>query len=155
METVEHLRGLFVYNDWANWRIIRSLGESPSAKCLSILAHLLITEKEYFERLYGKDSTGFDFWRDLSLAECADLAGETAASYDRLLKRFDEEGLNLRALYKTSKGAAHENTYRELLSHVLLHSATHRGNIILQMREEEIAPPTIDYIIYLRETKYV
>ena len=155
METVEHLRGLFVYNDWANWRIIRSLGESSSAKCLRILAHLLITEKEYFERLYGKDSTGFDFWQNLSLSECGNLASETTQNYDRLLKRFDEEGLSLRARYKTSEGVAHENTFRELLSHVLVHSATHRGNIILQMREENIAPPKIDYIIYLRETKYV
>jgi uncharacterized damage-inducible protein DinB len=63
--------------------------------------------------------------------------------------------LSLRANYKTSEGAAHENTFREILSHVLFHSATHRGNIILQMRSENIAPPKIDYIIYLRETKYV
>jgi uncharacterized damage-inducible protein DinB len=155
METVELLRGLFVYNDWANWRIIRALGENSSAECLRILAHLLITEKEYFGRLYGKDSTGFDFWQNLSLAECGDLASETAAHYDRLLKRFVEEGLSLRAHYKTSEGVAHENTFRELLSHVLLHSATHRGNIVRQMRAEHIAPPKIDYIIYLRETKYV
>jgi uncharacterized damage-inducible protein DinB len=155
METVEHLRGLFVYNDWANWRIIRSLGEFSSAECLRILAHLLITEKEYFERHYGKDSTGFDFWQELSLADCADLARETAQNYERLLKRFDEEGLSLRARYKTSEGAAHENTFRELLSHVLVHSATHRGNIVRQMRAENIAPPKVDYIIYLRETKYV
>lgn len=155
MDTVEHLRGLFVYNDWANWRVIRSLGEFPSAKCLPILTHLLVTEKEYFERLYGKDSTGFDFWQKSSLAECGDLARETAADYDRLLKRFDEEGLSLRTRYKTSEGVAHENTFRELLSHVLLHSATHRGNIIMQMRAENHAPPKIDYVVYLRETKYV
>jgi uncharacterized damage-inducible protein DinB len=86
METIEHLRGLFVYNDWANWRIIRSLGENSSARSLQILAHLLITEKEYFERLYGKDSTGFDFWQELSLAECANLAQETTENYERLLK---------------------------------------------------------------------
>lgn len=155
METIEHLRGLFVYNDWANRRIIRSLEAHSSAKSLNILAHLLITEKEYFERLYGKDSTGFDFWQNLSLAECGDLTRETAANYDRLLKRFDEEGLSLRARYKTSEGVAHENTFRELLSHVLVHSATHRGNIVRQMRAENIVPPLIDYIIYLRETKYV
>lgn len=155
METIEHLRATFVYNDWANWRVIRALGAQDSPKCLRILTHLLVTEKEYFERLYGKDSTDFDFWQELSLTECGDLAQETAESYARLLKRFDEEGLNLRASYKTSTGAAHENTYRELLTHVLIHSATHRGSIIAQMRAENIEPPKIDYIIYLRETKYV
>lgn len=155
METVEHLRELFDYNDWANRRVVHALKLNRSEKARKILAHLLITEKEYFERLYGKDSTGFDFWQELSLAECANLAQETTENYERLLKRFDEEGLSLRANYKTSEGAAHENTFREILSHVLFHSATHRGNIILQMRSENIAPPKIDYIIYLRETKYV
>ena len=155
MNTIEHLRQLYIYNDWANWRIISSLKSNDCEKGREILAHLLITEKEYFERLYGKDSTGFDFWQNLSLEECEDLAHETAENYDRLLKRFDEEGLNLRAKYKTSEGVAYENTFRELLSHVLVHSATHRGNIVIKLREEGFTPPKIDYIIYLRQTKYV
>ncbi len=151
METVEHLRELFAYNDWANRRIVARLKSNGSEKARRILAHLLITEKEYFERLYGKDSTGFDFWQDLSAEDCGDLAKENAENYERILKRFDDEGLGQIARYKTSEGAAHANTFRELLTHVLLHSATHRGNIIIKMREENFAPPKIDYIIYLRE----
>ena len=152
METIEHLRELFAYNDWANRRIVAALRLNRSEKAREILAHLLVTEKEYFERLYGKDSTGFDFWQNLSLQDCGDLAQENAQSYERLLKRFDDEGLGQIARYKTSEGVAHENTFRELLTHVLFHSSIHRGNITLKMREEGFAPPAIDYIIYLRET---
>lgn len=155
MNTIEHLRHLFDYNDWANRRIITSLKENKSEKARKILAHSLITEREYFERLYGKDSTGFDFWQDLSLAECGDLARETAEAFEKLLRRFEEEGLGIKARYRTSEGVACENDFRELLTHVLLHSATHRGNIILKLREEGFTPPKIDYIIYLRETKYI
>jgi uncharacterized damage-inducible protein DinB len=155
MNTIEHLRALFSYNDWANRRTVASLKRDSCDAARKILAHLLITEKEYFERLYGKDSTGFNFWQDLLIEECGALARETAEIYDRLLKRFDEEGLDLRAKYKTSEGVEHENTFRELLSHVIVHSATHRGNIVAKMREAKLEPPKIDYIIYLRETKYV
>jgi len=155
MNTIEHLRGLFSYNDWANRRIVTALKDSPSKKSLEILAHLLITEQEYFERLYGKDSTGFDFWQDLSLEECGNLAREIAEKYEKLIRRFEEEGLDLRAEYRTSEGVWHENTFRELLTHVVFHSSIHRGNIILKMREEGFTPPKIDYIIYLRETKYI
>ena len=151
MNTIEHLRHLFEYNDWANRQIIEALQETQSEKARKILAHALITEKEYFERLYGKDSTGFDFWQDLTLAECGALARETAASYEKLLRGFEEETLESAARYKTSEGAAHENDFRELFTHVLLHSATHRGNIMLKLREEGFTPPKIDYIIYLRE----
>ena len=155
MNTVEHLRELFNYNDWANRRIIVALKTNKSEKSLSILAHLLITEKEYFERLYGKDSTGFDFWRDLSLEDCGKLARETADAYEKLLRRFEDEGLGIISHYRTSEGIPYKNTFRELLAHVLFHSSIHRGNVILKLREEGFTPPKIDYIIYLRETKYI
>jgi len=155
METIEHLRQLFAYNDWANRRIIVSLKNAESERSRRILAHLLTTEQEFFERLYGKDSTGFDFWPNLTIAECGDLAKATAERYEKLLRRFDEEGLAIKALYRNSSGVKFENTYREIFTHVLIHSATHRGNIMLKMRDEGLEPPKIDYIIYLRETKYV
>jgi len=155
MQTVEHLRQLFAYQDWANRRIITALKENYAEKAHRLLAHLLITEQEYFERLYGKDSTGFDFWPDLSLEECGALARETAGRYEKLLRRFDDEGLDLTAEYRTSEGVRHQNTFRELLTHVLFHSSIHRGNIMIILREAGFAPPKIDYIIYLRETKYI
>jgi len=153
MDTIEQLRGLFAYNDWANRRIITGLKGNLSDKSRMILAHLLITEQEYFERLYGKDSFGFDFRQNLSLEECGNLARETAERYEKLLRRFDDEGLDLKTNYRTSEGVWYENTFRELLTHVLFHSSIHRGNIILKLREENFTPPKIDYIIYLRETK--
>jgi uncharacterized damage-inducible protein DinB len=155
MNTIEQLRDLFAYNDWANRRTITALKENGHEKSRRILAHLLVTEREYFERLYGKDSKGFDFWPDLSLEECGQLARETAERYEKLLRRFEEEGLDLTARYRTSEGVWRENTFREMLTHVPFHSSIHRGNIMLAVREAGFAPPKIDYIIYLRETKYV
>ncbi len=153
METVEHLRELYVYNDWANRRIVAALKLNESDKSQKILAHLLVTETEYYERLHGKDSTGFDFWQEFSIEDCGRLAKENAERFERLLKQFDDEGLGQTVSYKTSEGVSHTNSFRELLTHVLFHSSIHRGNIILKMREENLAPPAIDYIIYLRETK--
>jgi uncharacterized damage-inducible protein DinB len=155
MDTIEHLRDLFAYNDWANRRVIVALKSAASLRSLQILAHLLITEKEYYERLYGKDSTGFDFWPDLNLDEAGALAREVAEAYEKLLRRFDDEGLDLRTKYRTSSGLVHENTFREMLTHVLFHSSIHRGNIVVKLREDGFEPPKIDYIVYLRETKYV
>ena len=153
MDTIEHLRHLFAYNDWANRRTIASLRAQASEKARRILAHLLITETEYFERLYGKDSTNFDFWPDLTIDECSLIARENHERFERLLEQFDDEGLGMKAAYRTSEGVPHENTYRELLTHVLMHSATHRGNIVLQMRGEGLEPPKVDYVIYLRESR--
>jgi uncharacterized damage-inducible protein DinB len=89
------------------------------------------------------------------MEDCGNLARGIAENYDKLLRRFDEEGLDVVARYRTSKGERKENDFRELLTHVIIHSSIHRGNIILKLREEGFEPPKIDYIIYLRETKYV
>ena len=151
MNTIEYFRLSFAYNDWANRRIIEALKENPIERARQIGAHLLITEKEYFERLYGKDSTGFDFWQDLSIEECEALRRGTSALYSKLLSESGEEDLETYAKYKNSRGDEFENTWRELFSHVLLHSATHRGNVMIKIREAGFTPPAIDYIIYLRE----
>ena len=152
MNTLEHLRELFAFNDWANRRIVFALRDAPSEKALRILAHILITEKEYFERLYGKDSTEFNFWQHLSRDECKQLAQENAESYFSLLKGFDDEGLDISVSYKTSEGVSERNTYREMLTHVLFHSMNHRGQINTVLREAGFSPIANDYIIYLRNS---
>jgi len=151
METVKHLRQLFAYNDWANRQVVPVLEMNRCEKARKTLAHLLVTENEYFERLGDKDSTGFDFWQDLMVEDCGELAQKNAEKFENLLKQMGEEGLEQKASYKTSEGIAYQNTFRELLTHVLFHSATHRGNIVVALREADFMPPEIDYIIFLRE----
>jgi uncharacterized damage-inducible protein DinB len=150
MNTIEHLRELFEYDRWGDARTISALQSANSDRSLRILAHILLTKQEYFERLSGKDSTGFDFWPELSIEQCRQLCDNTNRNYESLLKDSDEAGLERIARYKTSEGVSRENTFRDLLTHVLLHSSIHRGNIVLKMREEGLEPPKIDYIIYLR-----
>jgi uncharacterized damage-inducible protein DinB len=150
MNTLEQLKELFAFNDWANRRIVRALRDAESEKALRILSHILITEKEYFARLYGKDSTGFDFWPQLSRAECRQLVFENSESYFNLLKGFEDEGLDISTTYKTSEGISHRNSYREMLTHVLFHSTSHRGQINTVLRQEGFEPVSTDYIIYLR-----
>ncbi len=151
MNSIEHLRELYAYNDWANRRVIIALKNSPCDAARKILAHLLITESEYYARLYGKDSTDFDFWQNLPLEECGRLARENAENYEHLLKRFDDEGLGQIAEYKTSAGISYRNTFREILTQVLLHSMNHRGQVNSAMRDDKFEPPKVDYIVYLRE----
>lgn len=151
MDTLDYLRGQFIFNDWANWKLVFALIENRSARALELLAHLLITEKEYFARLGGKDSTGFDFWPKLSVQECEELNRENTKYYLELLNGFTEDELEVTVRYKTSEGIAHENSYREMLTHVLFHSMTHRGQALVALRADGFEPPKIDYIIFSRE----
>ena len=150
MQTIDHLRNLLDYDEWADRLTIEALEVAPSERSLRILAHIVITKKEYLERFGGKDSTGFDFWPELSLDDCRRLASATTDRYRRLVNEATEPALDHVVKYKTSQGVPHQDTTRDLLTHVLLHSSIHRGNIVLKMREEGLEPPKIDYILYLR-----
>ena len=150
MDTLTHIRHLYRFNEWANKLVIESASISNSPKVLSYLAHILITEDEYFERLYGKDSTGFNFWPKLNLEQCVSLADKNKVRFQGLLEGFDEEGLGQRVSYKTSEGVEFENSFREVLTHVLFHSMNHRGQILTILRNEGFEPPLIDYIVFER-----
>ena len=150
METISHLKRLYRFNDWANRIVVRLARSTGSRKSLSYLSHILITENEYCARLFGKDSTGFDFWPDLDIDECSNLAMENFERFNKLLEGFDDEGLGQRVSYKTSEGVEFENSFREILTHVLFHSMSHRGQILTIVRNEGFDPPSIDYIVYER-----
>lgn len=151
MYTIDHLRELFAFNDWANRKLVVAVDDSGCARGLKLLAHLLITEKEYFDRLGGKDSTGFNFWPDLSVQECETLRLDNTRYYFEFMDHMNEEELDVTARYMTSEGMPYENNYREMLTHVLFHSMTHRGQAVAALRADGFEPPMIDYIIFLRE----
>jgi len=154
METIEMLRRMLAYNEWANLRAIKSLKESadPSAKAIRALAHLLIAEKTWLVRLLkDEDSTGADFWPARTLEECEALFDETRKDYSALLGDMTEENLDSTATYKNSKGIQYTTAYREILTHVLMHSAYHRGQVAMAVRAEGGTPGYTDYITFVRE----
>lgn len=155
MESIEGLRRLFSYNEWANRRMIDSLNNpaSQSPKAIRALAHLLIAEKIWLMRLQsGLDTTGFNFWEGSSLEECRQVAEEVLQAYGAFLRELTEEGLDSVATYKNSKGIEYRTSYRDVLQQVLLHSAYHRGQVAMAVRAEGGEPAYTDYIAFVRES---
>ncbi|HJQ68727.1 MAG TPA: DinB family protein [Blastocatellia bacterium] len=154
METSEMMLRLFKYNEWANRRAIDSLKEpaNQSAKAVRALAHLLIAEKTWLARmLTNQDSTGFDFWQGSTLEECEQLAEEVSKEFAEFLDGLTDQRLDQVATYKNSKGVEYQTSYRDILQHVLMHSAYHRGQVAMAVRAEDGTPPYTDYIAFVRE----
>ena len=154
MDTIRMLRQLFAYNTWANRLTFNSLKGSSghNTKALLALVHLLIAEREWLSRLKeNKDTTGFDFWPQMSLADCEVLMDETHAAYAALLDSLTEGDLARVASYRNSKGAAYRTSYRDILTHVVCHSTYHRGQVAMAVRAEGAEPAYTDYIAWVRE----
>jgi uncharacterized damage-inducible protein DinB len=156
MQTIEELRDLADYNEWANHRTIAALKAlaDPPAKAISALTHLLIAEKTWLRRFQTEqDSTGANFWPDASLADCEALADDMARDYQAFINSLTEESLDSLASYKNSKGTAYQTAYRDMLMHVMLHSAYHRGQVAMAIRAEGGEPANTDYIGFVRERR--
>lgn len=153
MDTLQTLRRLFAYNRWANRRTFASLeGSQGGAKAMRAFVHLLVAEREWLLRLSeDKDTTGFDFWPEMSPAECGALMEENHKAYAALLDGLAEDDLSRVASYKNSKGVAYRTSYLDILTHVAFHSAYHRGQVAKAVREAGAEPAYTDYVAWVRE----
>lgn len=155
IDLLETIRHLFAYNEWANNRTLASLKEQPDTetrKAVRAFAHLLIGEKMWLVRLLtDADTSGFDFWPELSLNECEELLRENHQAYATFLDNLSNEALDQTATYKNSRGVEYRTSYRDILTHVLFHTSYHRGQVAMATRAAELAPAYTDYIAFVRE----
>jgi uncharacterized damage-inducible protein DinB len=70
--------------------------------------------------------------------------------YREFLDGATEEWLNTTVRYATTEGDTFTNTTGEILLHVALHSAYHRGQVNAAIRRSGGEPAVVDYIYFLR-----
>ena len=131
----EYFRRLFAYDDWANREVLGSLKTSVSA------------ERLWLERLEQRKQT-YPVWPEFSLAQCEAEAADLAALWQ---KYFGENKLAEMVSYKNTKGESWTNSVEDILMHVVMHSAYHRGQIAADMRAAGHSPAYTDFIHGIRQ----
>ncbi len=90
-------------------------------------------------------------WPELSLERCRDEIAELDKSWEDYLDDLAPEDLERTIDYVNSKGESWSSTVNDVLTHVLLHSAYHRGQIAAQLREAGHQPAYTDFIHAVRQ----
>ncbi len=154
MELLGHLRRQFAYDAWANREVLAALRTSPGKRPLELLAHILSAEQLWLERIRQQPQS-LPVWPviriDLALDQYAAQINELAASWREFLGQISSDGLSDKVTYKNSKGEPWTSTVEDILTHVLLHSAYHRGQIASQMRAAGQTPAYTDFIHAARQ----
>jgi uncharacterized damage-inducible protein DinB len=152
MELLEYLRRQFTYDEWANRGVLAGLRAStrPIARPLQLLAHLLSAERLWLERI-RKQPQSFPVWPDFTLDQCQAHIAELARLWHDYLGQLSPAGLSEKVAYKNSKGEPWTSTVEDVLTHVLLHSAYHRGQIASQVRAGGEQPAYTDFIHAVRQ----
>jgi uncharacterized damage-inducible protein DinB len=152
MELLDHLRRQFVYDEWANREVLAGLEvvSLPQAKPLQLLAHIVSAERLWLGRI-RKQPQSLPVWPDFTLDKCATQIAEVASLWREYFAQLSPMGLSETVAYQNSKGEPWTSTVEDVLTHVLLHSAYHRGQIASLIRGGGNTPAYTDFIHAVRQ----
>jgi uncharacterized damage-inducible protein DinB len=144
------LERLLHYDRWANRETLKSLGQAiPPPRSLKWMGHIIGAEFLWLARMEGETSE-LPVWPDLSLKECGKRLGEVSQLLTGVAKAGPER-LAGRISYTNSKGESWTSTVEEILTHLVIHSAYHRGQIAANVRAAGQTPAYTDYIHAVRQ----
>ncbi len=152
MELLGHLRRQFRYDSWANGEVLATIGVSTrrTARPLQLLAHILSAERLWLERM-RKQPQSLPVWPDFTFDQCEAEIAELAQLWREFLERLSPAALAEQVAYKNTKGEPWTSTLEDVLTHVLLHSAYHRGQIASVTRVGGEQPAYTDFIHAARQ----
>jgi uncharacterized damage-inducible protein DinB len=148
---VDHLGKLFRHLTWADERTLEALRAAggPPPKALEVYSHVLAAEHLWLARLRQVPSR-YPVWPVLTLEECTALGEELQAEYAEFLSRLDRASLTGEVAYTNSAGASFRSSIEDILLHVALHCAYHRGQVAQLLRQGGATPQPTDYIAFVR-----
>jgi uncharacterized damage-inducible protein DinB len=152
MELMGHLRRQFAYDAWANREVLARLSASarPTERPLQLLAHILSAQRLWLERI-RRQPQSLPVWPVFSIDLCEAQINELALLWREFLSQLTPAGLSENITYKNSKGEPWTSTVQDILTHVALHSAYHRGQIASQVRAGGEQPAPTDFIHAARQ----
>ena len=140
------LERLFAYNDWANREEVKKLREiADPAPGLRILNHVIGAESLWIMRVMG-EKPKMAVWPELSIDEAAAELDPLRDAWRKILA-MDRSRI---ASYTNSKGEPWSSSIDDVLTHVVMHSAYHRGQIATVVRQGGETPAYTDFIHAVR-----
>lgn len=147
---------MFRSMSWGDRQTIAAVRDAPAARAeaLPLLAHVLAAEEVWLARLQRRDAR-LPVWPVLSIAGCQRVAAENEAGYATLLARMDESQLSAIVHYQNQTGRTFDTPVIDILTHVVIHGAYHRGQIAKILGRMGAASPNTDFITFAREVEPV
>jgi len=113
------------------------------------MAHIVAAEQLWLARILQRESP-LPVWPQLSIDRCEQLVRELAQSWKDYLAA-GSDLLEQTVAYKNSKGEPWTSALQDILTHVFMHSAYHRGQIAADMRQSGHTPAYTDFIHSVRQ----
>jgi uncharacterized damage-inducible protein DinB len=163
MVTLELLRFLFQYNQWADRRTLdacasltneqftRNLGSSFGS-VRDTLAHLYGAEWVWNERFQGRAPSGLpgsSAYPDLASVRAK--LEEMDRYYLDFVSKLTQQDLDRVIRYKSLTGEEFSNPMWQSLHQLSNHATYHRGQVVTLLRQLGVKPVSTDLILFYRE----
>ena len=152
MNLKDHFARMFSYDHWANRECLSALraAGSTNPKVLRLVAHTVSAQKLWLERILQKKQST-PVWPSSTVEECAALVDSMSSAWKKYLNEIAAGGFADKVEYRNSKGEPWSSRVEDVLTHVLMHSAYHRGQVALEMRVAGLEPAYTDFIHAVRK----
>ena len=147
---VRELLKLVEHAVWANsqWVEFVYSQPNPEARPRELLAHILVGDRIWFERIEGQQTTTTFF----PLMEQDDLLrgfALTAATFRRLIATRLEDDIQ----FRRATGVAYHARVVDIIHHLLTHGYHHRGQLAAHYARTRVEYPNTDHINFLVEQR--
>ena len=146
-----HFTKLYEHLAWADARVLQSLRAAHTVlkRDLDLYSHILGSEHVWLSRIKGTRAR-VAVWPSLTLDEAERLAVENSTAFNKVVSELTEESRATPITYRNSAGDQFTSTLEDILTHVSLHGAYHRGQIAASLRAAGDVPSPTDYIAFAR-----
>jgi uncharacterized damage-inducible protein DinB len=158
---MESLLELMAYDAWANAQVLdaaaRLSRDEREARPLSgfpsihqTLVHLLWAEELWLRRWQGESSApALDPAQYPGLEAVREHLDRVREEQGRFLGALDPAAPGRRVAYRNFKGERWEYTLSQMVQHLVVHSAHHRGQVAALLRHLGRTPPHTDYLVFI------
>ena len=148
---IRQLNRLLRYDVWANGETLDSLRQGPPpARSLKWMGHIVGAEYLWLARL-REEPAQLPVWPDLPVDQCAARLSELSRMWHAYSADAGASRVAERVTYTNSKGEQWTSAVEDILTHVTIHSAYHRGQIASDLRAAGQIPAYTDFIHAVRQ----
>lgn len=155
MENYKFIREMFDYDYWANCEALASLNTvgGDAERPRKYFSHVLGAQRIWLARFESPEPPSAEPWPALSVDECRAAIEEVHRHCIALLSKLTPEKLDENLKYRNLKGVEFQTPIRDVLMHLIMHSAYHRGQVAAAVREAGGKPAATDFTVYIRKMK--
>jgi uncharacterized damage-inducible protein DinB len=135
---------------WANLQWVEAVYSQadPEVRPREVLAHLMVGERAWFERIEGEQKTTTMFPL-LSNDELVRGFTENAETFRRLIGSHLEDVVH----FRRASGEEYHARVADIIHHLLTHGYHHRGQLAAHFARNGMAYPNTDHINFLIQNK--